>query len=440
MQKKTKKYLTFTYGCQMNEHDTEVMAGLLEEAGYRRASDPQEADLILINTCSVREKAENKVYGQLGQLLALKRRRPELIIGLAGCMAQRLGAEVRWRVPQVDFVVGPGDLYRLPEVVRRAEEERQFVLATGSLGVEPVENLPVRRADRLRAYVTISYGCNNFCTYCVVPYLRGPERSRRPENILAEVAGLAREGYKEVMLLGQNVNTYGRDLPEPVDFGDLLKAVEAIKGIERIRYTTSHPRDFSAELVEVVATGRKICEHFHLPAQAGSDRVLERMRRGYTREHYLNLARTIRRRLPEASITTDLIVGFPGETEEDFEATLDLVEQVRFDAAFTFMYSPRPGTAAAEFPDQVAPEVKRQRLLRLNRLQNRLSRESNERLVGRTVEVLVEGPSKTDPQRLAGRTRTNKIVVFSGPQELVGRLVHLRITEAQTFNLFGELV
>ncbi|MGB9887434.1 MAG: tRNA (N6-isopentenyl adenosine(37)-C2)-methylthiotransferase MiaB [Moorellales bacterium] len=435
-----KQYLIITYGCQMNEHDTEVMAGLLEEAGYRRASDLQEADLILINTCSVREKAENKVYGQLGQLLALKRRRPELIIGLAGCMAQRLGAEVRWRVPQVDFVVGPGDLYRLPEVVRRAEEERQFVLATGSLGVEPVENLPVRRADRLRAYVTISYGCNNFCTYCVVPYLRGPERSRRPENILAEVAGLAREGYKEVMLLGQNVNTYGRDLPEPVDFGDLLKAVEAIKGIERIRYTTSHPRDFSAELVEVVATGRKICEHFHLPAQAGSDRVLERMRRGYTREHYLNLARTIRQRIPEASITTDLIVGFPGETEEDFEATLDLVEQVRFDAAFTFMYSPRPGTAAAEFPDQVAPEVKRERLLRLNRLQNRLSRESNERLVGRTVEVLVEGPSKTDPQRLAGRTRTNKIVVFSGPQELVGRLVNLRITEAQTFNLFGELV
>ncbi|MCR4418805.1 MAG: tRNA (N6-isopentenyl adenosine(37)-C2)-methylthiotransferase MiaB [Clostridia bacterium] len=435
-----KKYLTFTYGCQMNEHDTEVMAGLLEEAGYRPALGPEEADLILINTCSVREKAENKVFGQLGQLSAWKRRRPGLIIGVAGCMAQRLGETLRRKAPQVDFVVGPGDLHRLPELVRRVEEERQFVLATGWPGGEPVENLPVRRADRIRAYVNISFGCNNFCSFCIVPYLRGPERSRRAEHILAEVEALAREGYREVMLLGQNVNTYGRDLPGGVSFGGLLQQVDAVEGLARIRYTTSHPRDFGPELVEVVASARKVCEHFHLPAQAGSDRVLERMRRGYTREHYLRLTEIIRRRLPHASITTDLIVGFPGETEEDFEATLDLVERVRFDAAFTFMYSPRPGTAAAAFPDQVPPEVRRERLVRLNRLQNRLTRESNERLAGETVEVLVEGPSKTNPERLSGRTRTNKIVVFSGPPELIGQLVNVRITEAQTFNLFGELV
>lgn len=440
-EERQRKYFITTYGCQMNEHDSEVMAGLLEEMGFRPAERAEEADIILLNTCCVREKAENKVYGKLGELRALKSARPDLIIGVAGCMVQQEGVaeKIRQRAPHVDLLLGTHNLHRLPELVREIEAVREAQVAVSPVVEEQPENLPISRADRIKAYVTISYGCNNFCTYCIVPYVRGPERSRRLEDILAEVRSLAEQGYKEVMLLGQNVNTYGRDLADGVTFAGLLQAVDKIEGLARIRYTTSHPRDFTLELVDVIARSEKVCEHFHLPAQAGSNRILELMRRGYTREHYLELAAAIRRRIPEATITTDLIVGFPGETEEDFAATLDLVEKVRFDAAFTFMYSPRKGTVAASLPGQVPAEVKRERLLRLNQLQNRLTRESNERLVGRTVEVLVEGRSKTNPERLAGRTRTNKIVVFSGPEELIGQLVNLRITEAHTFNLFGEL-
>lgn len=440
-EERQRKYFITTYGCQMNEHDSEVMAGLLEEMGFRPAERAEEADIILLNTCCVREKAENKVYGKLGELRALKSARPDLIIGVAGCMVQQEGVaeKIRQRAPHVDLLLGTHNLHRLPELIREIEAVREAQVAVSPVVEEQPENLPISRADRIKAYVTISYGCNNFCTYCIVPYVRGPERSRRLEDILAEVRSLAEQGYKEVMLLGQNVNTYGRDLADGVTFAGLLQAVDKIEGLARIRYTTSHPRDFTLELVDVIASSEKVCEHFHLPAQAGSNRILELMRRGYTREHYLELAAAIRRRIPEATITTDLIVGFPGETEEDFAATLDLVEKVRFDAAFTFMYSPRKGTVAASLPGQVPAEVKRERLLRLNQLQNRLTRESNERLVGRTVEVLVEGRSKTNPERLAGRTRTNKIVVFSGPEELIGQLVNLRITEAHTFNLFGEL-
>lgn len=435
-----KKYLTFTYGCQMNERDSEAMAGLLEEMGFEPARRPEEADLILVNTCAVRERAENKVFGKLGELRALKSARPELIIGVAGCMVQREGMaqKIRQLAPHVDLIIGTHALHRLPELVREVERTRRTRVAVIPAAAAPLTELPVKRSDKIRAYVNVSYGCNNFCTYCIVPYVRGPERSRQPEDILREVRSLAAAGYREVTLLGQNVNSYGRDLAKPVTFGDLLKLVDRVEGLARIRFTTSHPRDFSHELIEIIARSEKVCEHFHLPAQAGSDRILALMGRGYTRTHYLELARAIRTRLPEATITTDLIVGFPGESEEDFAATLDLVEQVRFDAAFTFIYSPRPGTAAANLPDQVPAAVKRERLARLNQLQYRFTRESNERLVGRVVEVLVEGRSKTNPERLTGRTRTNKVVVFSGPEEMIGRLVPLRITAAQTFNLFGE--
>lgn len=435
-----KKYLTFTYGCQMNERDSEAMAGLLEEMGFEPARRPEEADLILVNTCAVRERAENKVFGKLGELRALKSARPELIIGVAGCMVQREGMaqKIRQLAPHVDLIIGTHALHRLPELVREVERTRRTRVAVIPAAAAPLTELPVKRSDKIRAYVNVSYGCNNFCTYCIVPYVRGPERSRQPEDILREVRSLAAAGYREVTLLGQNVNSYGRDLAKPITFGDLLKLVDRVEGLARIRFTTSHPRDFSHELIEIIARSEKVCEHFHLPAQAGSDRILALMGRGYTRTHYLELARAIRTRLPEATITTDLIVGFPGESEEDFAATLDLVEQVRFDAAFTFIYSPRPGTAAANLPDQVPAAVKRERLARLNQLQYRFTRESNERLVGRVVEVLVEGRSKTNPERLTGRTRTNKVVVFSGPEEMIGRLVPLRITAAQTFNLFGE--
>lgn len=434
------QYYIETWGCQMNEHDSEVLRGLLEEAGYQRATSEETADVIILNTCCVRERAENKVLGYLGKLKVLKAKKPGLVIGVGGCMAQRQGmAEtIRRQAPHVDVIFGTHNLHRVPELVRRARETRQAQLEVWSRPLEDIpEGLPVRREGGVRAWVTITYGCNNFCTYCIVPYVRGRERSRPPEIILEEIRGLAAEGYKEVMLLGQNVNSYGRDLDSGTDFADLLVMVNDIEGIERIRYTTSHPKDFSRKLLETVAACSKICEHFHLPVQAGSDAVLARMRRRYTRSDYFRLVDEIRERIPGASITTDLIVGFPGETEEDFAATMDLVERVRFDNAYTFIYSPRAGTEAAGFPDQVDAGVKKERFARLVERQNRISWEINQELVGQEVEVLVEGPSKTNPEVLSGRTRTNKIVVFPG-QARPGEFQAVRITEAGAWTLFGE--
>ncbi|TDA67057.1 MAG: tRNA (N6-isopentenyl adenosine(37)-C2)-methylthiotransferase MiaB [Clostridia bacterium] len=426
----------------MNDHDSEVLRGLLEKAGYERAASEETADVIILNTCCVRERAENKVFGYLGKLKALKASKPGLVIGVGGCMAQRQGmAEaIRRQAPHVDVIFGTHNLHRVPELVRMARETRQAQLEVWSRPLEDIpEGLPVRREDGLKAHVTITYGCNNFCTYCIVPYVRGRERSRPPEVILEEIRGLAAEGYKEVMLLGQNVNSYGRDLNNGVDFADLLAMVDGIAGIERVRYTTSHPKDFSRRLINAVAACAKVCEHFHLPVQAGSDAVLARMHRRYTRDDYFRLVDQIRARVPGASITTDLIVGFPGETEDDFAATLDLVERVRFDSAYTFIYSPRAGTKAAGFPDQVEAEVKKNRLVRLVERQNRISQEVNQELLGQEVEVLVEGPSKTNPEVLSGRTRTNKIVIFSG-QARPGELQRVRITEAGAWTLFGEPV
>lgn len=437
-----KRYLIVTFGCQMNEHDSEIMAGLLEAEGYTPANGQDDADVILFNTCCVREKAENRVWGQLGNMLRLKRRRPNLIIGVAGCMAQRPGAadEFHRRAPQVDLLVGTHEETRLPELLRQVRKSGKPVTAVSPVANPPQEGVPHRRSDRVKAWVTISLGCSNFCSYCTVPYVRGPERSRSPEAIIEEVRSLADQGFREVMLLGQNVNTYGRDLETGVGFSDLLKRLDRLNGPDRIRYTTSHPRDFSLEMVDVIAGCTKVCEHFHLPVQAGSNRILKMMRRGYTREHYLELAQAIRERIPGCSITTDIIVGFPGETDEDFEATMDLVRQVRFDAAYTFIYSPRPGTAAADLPDRVPPEVVQERFLSLNRLQDELTLESNRRLQGQVVEVLVEGTSKNNPDRVAGRTRTNKLVVFPGKPDLIGWLVAVHIDSVQTFNLLGSRV
>jgi tRNA-2-methylthio-N6-dimethylallyladenosine synthase len=422
----------------MSFHDAEVLAGLLKQAGYTEAAAPAEADVIVFQTCCVRETAERKLYGQVNELRGLKREKPGLIVGLAGCLAQKDREKALQRCPHLDFVLGTQRLGDLPQILAALRDGCQGIVDVDE-GAN-LEGLPIARAEGVRAYVNISYGCNNFCTYCIVPYVRGPEKSRPPAAVLAEVEEAAQAGYREVMLLGQNVNTYGRDLEEPTDFAALLRRVDKVPRLARIRYMTSHPRDFTEEMIRAVRETEKVCEHFHLPLQAGSNRILAAMNRGYTRERYLELVAKVRSLVPGASITTDLIVGFPGETEEDFQATLDMVERVRFDAAYTFIFSPREGTRAATLPGQVTAAVKKERLARLNALQNRISRELNEALVGRVAEILVEGPSKNNPDRLAGRTRTNKLVHFAGPESLRGEQVKVRIKRAFTWTLDGDLV
>ena len=437
----SKTYMLLTYGCQMNEHDSEVIAGILKEMGYKEASSLEDADLILLNTCSIRESAVEKIFGKVGDLKRLKYTNPDLVIGICGCLPQHEGAveKIKRRVPHVDLVFGTHNLYRLPELIAMAGETDQMVVEILESDGEVVENLPIRRAEGLKAYVTIMYGCNNYCAYCVVPYTRGRERSRGPEEVLGEVRRLGAEGYQEVTLLGQNVNSYGKDSPGLPDFAGLLESLDQVEGIERIRYMTSHPRDFSQRLIDVIARSRKVCEHFHLPVQAGSDEILRRMNRGYTRERYLDLIERVRERVPDSSLTTDIIVGFPGETEDEFEETLDLVRRAEFDAAYTFMFSPRRGTPAADLPGQHEAAVKKSRLQRLMTVQNEISLHKNRALVGRDVEVLVEGRSKNDPDVLSGRTRTNKIVLFRGGDDLVGNLVPVRVKEAKTWTLHGEV-
>lgn len=437
-----KRYWIKVYGCQMNERDAEIIAGLLEKEGYREAPSLEQADIILLHTCCVREKAENKVYGLLGHLARLKSKNPGLVIAVGGCMTQQPGAaeKMRERAPYVDLIYGTHNIHELPRLLEQVEILNRPVAEIWEEEGEIVEGLPVKRAGGVKALVTISYGCNNFCSYCIVPYVRGRERSRRPEDIMREIKSLVAEGVLEVMLLGQNVNSYGRDLGGRMSFGKLLEMVNGIEGLRRIRYMTSHPHDFTQELIETLSRLDKVCEHVHLPVQAGSNKVLRLMNRGYTREEYLALVDSLRQHLPGVSLTTDIIVGFPGETEEDFADTLDLVERVQFDNAFTFMYSPRRGTTAATLPGQVPVEIKKERLRRLMELQYRISREKNEALVGQEVEVLVEGPSENDATKLCGRTRTNKLVIFSGPESIIGKFVSVKITVAQTWLLKGEVV
>ncbi|HHY39051.1 MAG TPA: tRNA (N6-isopentenyl adenosine(37)-C2)-methylthiotransferase MiaB [Clostridia bacterium] len=432
-----RKYFIETFGCQMNEHDSEVIAGIMEGAGYSAATSIDEADIILFNTCCVRESAEQRILGRISRAGALKKRRPELVIGVGGCMVQYPEGRqrIKTRCPYVDFTFDTTALERLPEILAH------HGIPVGCLVGEAIQP---KRKSSLCAFVTITYGCDNFCSYCIVPYVRGPQKSRRPEEVIDEVRRLGERGYKEVTLLGQNVNAYGRDFNptsagKDWDFGDLLLELDKVPGIERIRYTTSHPRDFQERFIEITARSKKVCEHFHLPVQAGSNKVLRLMNRGYTKEGYLRLVEKIRELIPSASVTTDLIVGFPGEDDRDFEDTMDLVEKVRFDAAFTFMYSPRSGTAAATLPDQVALDVKKKRLERLIRVQNEIAKQINEAQKGKVLEVLVEGPSERDPKMLSGRTRTNKMVHFPGPENLTGHLVNVLITDAPGHTLRGEM-
>ncbi len=437
-----KFYYIKTFGCQMNEHDSEKLAGVLEGMGYFPAAPDQIPDILLVNTCCVRETAEHKALSYVGRLRFKKARKPQMIIGVCGCMAQREGmaSKLRHVFPHVDLIFGTHNIARLPALLERIDTEKGPVVEVLAAPGELAENMPVKRADNLKAWVPIIYGCNNFCTYCIVPYVRGRERSRKPEDIIKEVEDLGKKGYKEIILLGQNVNSYGKDLKQPIGFAGLLKKLNEVEGIQRIRYTTSHPRDFTGDIIDAVAKLKKVCENFHLPVQAGSNRVLKMMNRGYTREYYIDLIQEIRKKVPGAAVTTDIMVGFPGETEEDFEDTLDLVERVRFDSSFTFIYNKRPGTPAAKIEDQVPEETKRKRIQALIALQNKITLEKNSEEIGNLHEVLVEGTSEDKPGIMSGRSRTNKVIVFKGDRDMIGKTVLVEIKAAHLAYLEGFLV
>ena len=435
-----KKVFIRTFGCQMNEYDSERMLALLK-GEYIPCREPKEADLILVNTCSVRKKAEEKVYGLVGRLKHLKRTRPEVIIGVCGCVAQQEGEQLLKRLPHVDLVLGPQAVYRLPEALEKIARGKGPVVDTRfHKDFRQPLILPELNGDRpVKAFVTIMQGCDNFCTYCVVPYTRGREISRPPEDILAEVECLVRQGVREITLLGQNVNSYGRKEKGFPSFAELLREVASVPGLWRLRFTTSHPKDLDEDLMRCFAEVPELCEHLHLPVQAGSNRVLKRMHRRYTREEYLSRVKKLREISPEIALTTDIIVGFPGETEEDFEQTLTLLEEVRFDEIFSFKYSDRPLARSTAFEDKVPEEEKARRLARVHALQDRITREINESYLGKVVEVLVEGKSPGNPALWTGRTRTNHVVNFSGPHGLKGKLVRVLIEDCGQHSLRGRV-
>jgi tRNA-2-methylthio-N6-dimethylallyladenosine synthase len=424
-----------TYGCQMNDLDSEMMEGMLAARGWMRTVNEAEADVIIVNTCCVRRSAEERAIGRITRLKPLKRRRNGRVICIAGCIAQREGKRLLEKMPFVDLVVGTRDYVQLPQLLDEVESFGARIAATDGIDAPMRFEAAARPRRALKAIVTIMYGCNNFCAYCVVPYVRGREVSRPRSEILDEIRHLVANGCKEVLLVGQNVNSY-RD--GSWDFSALLAAVNDVDGLQRIRFITSHPKDVSEALIEAVASLPKVCEHVHLPAQAGNNRVLEAMNRKYGREDYLLLVQKIRQRIPQVTLTTDLMVGFPGETEEEFADTLDLVERVRWDAAFMFMYSVRPGTAASKLADTVSAARKQERLAQLIKRQEEISAEKNRDLVATIQEVLVEGESRRSARELMGRTRGDKVVIFEGGTEMCGSLVRVKITQGAAHTLFGE--
>jgi tRNA-2-methylthio-N6-dimethylallyladenosine synthase len=437
-----RKFYIRTYGCQMNEHDTEVMAGIFLQLGFEPTNEKESADVILLNTCAIRENAEDKVFGEIGHLKSLKKERPDLLIGVCGCMSQE--ESVVNRILQkhqfVDMIFGTHNIHRLPQILNEAYLSKEMVVEVWSKEGDVIENLPRARKGNIKGWVNIMYGCDKFCTYCIVPYTRGKERSRRPEEIIHEVRHLASQGYQEITLLGQNVNAYGKDFND-IDYGlghlmDELRKID----IPRIRFTTSHPRDFDDYLIEVLAKGGNLLDHIHLPVQSGSSEVLKLMARKYSREHYLELVRKIKEAMPNASLTTDIIVGFPNETEEQFEETLSLYREVEFDSAYTFIYSPREGTPAAKMEDNIPMEVKKERLQKLNSVVNEISAKKLKEYEGQVVEVLVEGESKNNPEVLAGYTTKSKLVNFKGPKSAIGQIVKVKVLKAKTWTLDGEMV
>jgi tRNA-2-methylthio-N6-dimethylallyladenosine synthase len=430
-----KSYHVTTFGCQMNEHDSERMKGMLESLGYSEAEQRDEADLILFNTCSIREKADNRLAGHLGEAKRLKSEDPSKVIGVGGCWAQSLKDQVFEQFPFVDVAFGPGQVPKLAEFLTSDSISAQgFFEFEGFTG-----HLPMKRGRDFQAWVQISVGCNCVCSYCIVPSTRGREVSRPAAELVAEVEKLAADGVKEVTLLGQNVNSYGRDLPKEskATFAELLHMLDAIEGVDRIRYTSPHPKDMREDVIRAHAELPSVCEHIHLPLQSGSSRILKAMRRTYNRDRYMDRVALIREHVPDCSLTTDIIVGFPGETDADFEETLAVAEEVGYDSAFTFVFSPRRGTLAAELEDQLPHAVKRERMERLVEVVQRRATERAQRFVGRTLEVLVEGPSRTDPSKLRGRTRHNKTVNFHGVAG-PGDLTHVEIESATSTTLAGE--
>ena len=436
-----KTYAIINYGCQMNESDSEHYAGQLLDLGYEASADYEHADVVVINTCCVRENAEKKILGKIGEMKRLKRENPDMVLCVAGCMAQEWGKDLQKKYPQVDLVLGTAHVNNFSSILQNhlaGHGRAESVYDDLAIMPQEFEGSFVRKSS-FAAWVPIMYGCNNFCTYCIVPYVRGRERSRSAEAICHEIEKAVALGYKEFTLLGQNVNSYGKDRGEEEGFSKLLELVDAIPGVERIRYMTSYPRDMSEAVVRTIAESQHICKNFHIPVQSGSSRIMKAMNRGYDRERYLKLVETIRRCVPDAVITTDLIVGFPGETEKDFEETLDLLRTVEYDDAFTFIYSPRKGTPAAGFGAQVPDAVKHERLDRLMALQNEICLKRNKRLVGRTLAVMVEGPSKSNPAMLSGRTDGNDLVLWPKIRDHApGDLVNVKMERAQTWLIRGK--
>ncbi len=434
-----KKYHIITFGCQMNEHDSETIAGMLAQQGMEPVLDKKEADIVIINTCSVRENADKRFFGTLGQLKKKKTEDPEFVVGVCGCMMQQQHVidTLKMKYPWVDIIFGTHNIHMFPQLLENVMNEKQKIMDIWEDGGEIVEGLPAKRLYKHKAFVNIMYGCNNFCTYCIVPYTRGRERSRRPLDIVNEVRNLVADGVKEITLLGQNVNSYKGD--EDTDFAALIYMLNDIEGLERIRFMTSHPKDLSDRLIQAYRDCDKLCRNIHLPVQSGSSGILKRMNRRYTKEDYMKLVERLRAAVPDITISTDIIVGFPGETEADFLETLDLAERVRYDSAFTFLYSIRKGTPAEKFEDQIPEDVKHERFNRLVDTINRISAEKNAEYVGTVQQVLVEGTSKNDIMTYSGRTDGFKLVNFKASEDLTGRMVSVRITESSTFSLVGEL-
>ena len=429
-----------TYGCAQNENDSEKLSGMLSDMGYELSDSAEGADLILYNTCAVRENAELRVFGNIGALKHKKAKNPGLLIGVCGCMMQQehIAETVRKKYPHVDMVFGTHALYRFPQILDTAMKHTSVFDTENSEG-RISEDTSYKRSAPPLAKLPIMYGCNNFCTYCIVPYVRGRERSRSAENILREAREIAAQGYKEIMLLGQNVNSYGNDLTDGLTFAQLLKAVCGVDGIERVRFMTSHPKDISDELISVMASEPKVCKQLHLPVQCGSDRILKKMNRRYTRAHYLEIIEKVRRAIPDVVLSTDIIVGFPGETNEDFEETLSLLREVEYDLVFSFIYSKRHGTPAAEMEDCLTEEEKHSNFDRMLEVQNEISKRKNDRYAGRVETVLAESVSKTNGDFLSGRTDGGKLVNFRGDKSLIGKMLRVRITEPKTWSLMGEI-
>lgn len=436
--------LTFcvnTFGCQMNARDSEKLVGILEKIGYEK-KETEDADFVIYNTCTVRENANNKVYGRLGYLHAQKKKNPHMMIGLCGCMMQEPNVveKIRTSYRFVDLVFGTHNIYKFAELIVAAFESEGMIVDIWEDTDKIVEDLPVERKYSFKSGVNIMFGCNNFCSYCIVPYVRGRERSREPKDIIREIERLVADGVVEVMLLGQNVNSYGKNLEHPISFAQLLREVEKIEGLERIRFMTSHPKDLSDELIQVLAESKKICRHLHLPLQSGSTRILKEMNRHYTKEQYLELVKKIRTAVPDMAITTDIIVGFPGETEEDFLETMDVVKQVEYDSAFTFIYSKRTGTPAAAKEEQVPAEIVKDRFDRLLQVVQKIGAEKAEALTGTRQKVLVEDVNAQDEQLVTGRLSNNSVVHIRGGEELIGQIVEVTLDECRGFYYMGTLV